>query len=77
MNKSRNSSFGYFYWLFVFSLAGIAWFIYENGTDILQAGGVSLHEKKPKLSVPMLKSPPNEIPERTLLEQPNIDGKYL
>ncbi|MDD5298220.1 MAG: hypothetical protein PHU46_15045 [Rhodocyclaceae bacterium] len=75
MTKNRNSSFGYFRLLLVFSLAGIAWFIYENGADILLAGGVTLHEKKPKLSMPILKSPSNEMPERTPDEQPNSVGK--
>lgn len=75
MDKNRKPSFGYFRWLLVFSLAGITWFIYENGADILQAGGVNLHEKKPRLSVPKLKSSPDEIPERASVEQANSVGK--
>lgn len=59
MNNNRDLSFGYFRWLLILTLAGIAWFIFENGADILQAGGMSFHENTQKLSVPALKPSPN------------------
>lgn len=55
MNKNVAPPIGYFRWLLIFTLAGIAWFLFENGADILKVGGVNLHENKPNLSVPILK----------------------
>lgn len=68
MSKHTDSSHGYFRWLLIFILAGIAWFMFENGADILKAGGVSLHEKKPNLSAPIFKPSPNEIPESASMQ---------
>lgn len=54
MSKKHDSSFGYFRWLLLLVLAGIGWFIVENGPDILRAGGVDLHQIMKSIPMPNL-----------------------